>query len=85
MYPRAEPLLLRALEIRRSLIGENNLTVAKNIKQLAEVYFKMDDYVNAETYFLHSLDIHRDLVGENHIDYLNSLTDLTKFYEELGI
>jgi len=77
----AEPLLLRALAIRRDAFGEQSLAVASTLHNLGLVAGSRNDHRGAIAWFEQSMAIKRDLVGERHPDYLISLDSHAK---ELG-
>lgn len=60
-YDRAEPLLRRALALRRSLHGEDHLEVAKSLDNVATVLQKKGRYDEAEPLFRRALAVRRGL------------------------
>jgi len=80
-YEEAEPLLLQALESRRSLLGKNHSDVASSLNNLAYLYKLQGRYEEAEPLFLQALELGRSLLGENHPNMATSLNNLAGLYE----
>jgi CHAT domain-containing protein/tetratricopeptide (TPR) repeat protein len=77
-FARAEPLLLRALEIDRKLLGENCSETANCLNSLAALYASMEDYAKAEPLARQSLEIRKRIQGDAHADTLLSLNNLAE-------
>lgn len=60
-YDRAEPLLRRALSLRRSLHGEEHVEVAKSLDNVATLLQRQGRYGEAEPLFRRALAVRREL------------------------
>jgi len=83
-YEEAEPLFLQALELGRSLLGENHPDVASSLNNLAALYKSQGRYEEAEPLFLQALELRRSLLGENHPDVAGTLNNLALLYMSQG-
>ncbi len=64
LYDEAEPLHLRALELRERLLGDKDPAVADSLLQLGKVHRTCSRYETAEPYILRALKIYEDAFGE---------------------
>ena len=76
LFADARGLHEQAVDIRRSLLGEDNPEVAESLNNLANVLEAQGDYDAAETLHRTSLALRRKLLGENHLEVAESLDDL---------
>jgi serine/threonine protein kinase/Tfp pilus assembly protein PilF len=67
LFQQAKLLLERALETRRSLLGEDHLEVSDSFSNLANVLWDRGDYSQAKQYFERSLSIKEKALGPNDI------------------
>jgi CHAT domain-containing protein/tetratricopeptide (TPR) repeat protein len=81
---RAEPLLARALELRRQVLGEEHPDCAESMQNLGALYQSLGDYRRAEPLFRAALDINRALLGRQHPGYAVSLNNLASLYQAQG-
>jgi serine/threonine protein kinase/tetratricopeptide (TPR) repeat protein len=80
LYGDAQPLLQRALESQRRLLGEESVETLATAHQLANLYWydrKLDD---AERLYIYVLEGRRRLFGEEHPDTLKTKFDLASLY-----
>jgi tetratricopeptide (TPR) repeat protein len=82
-YSEAEPLLLQALEIRRSQLGQDPDT-ATSLNNLAALYQSQGRYSQAEPLHLQALEIRRSQLGTDHPDTASSLNNLALLYNSQG-
>lgn len=82
-YNDAEPLYLRALEIRKSQFGEAHPSFAASINNLAELYRLQARYPEAEQLYLQALAIWEKL-GIDNLDIAPALNNLGLLYTEQG-
>lgn len=78
-YEAAEPLLTRALELRREAAGAESLEVAESLGHLAALKGDLSDYAGAEELLRQSLALRKRLLGEDDLEVartLNALGDL---------
>jgi len=66
LYEEAEPLLNAALNIRKSLLGENHPDVGISLYNLASLYDNQFRFKEAEDLFKQSLSIFKSTLGHNH-------------------
>ena len=74
----AEPLITQALDIRRSLFGDEHPTVANALDGIGEMKQALGDHVGAEAAFRQALAVRRTLFPPDH-------ADLGVSFENLGI
>jgi serine/threonine protein kinase/tetratricopeptide (TPR) repeat protein len=77
LYPRAQPLLERAVEIQRHVHGPRNPETLKAADDLARLLIQEGHYTEAEKLGLETLDIRRQVLGAEHPDTLISMRHLT--------
>jgi CHAT domain-containing protein/tetratricopeptide (TPR) repeat protein len=80
----AIPLFREALEIWRTLLGENHPHYATSLRGLAVLYHDMGDHAAALPLFCQTLEIWRTALGENHPEYASSLNNLAVLYAATG-
>ncbi|OUC14543.1 MAG: hypothetical protein B0A82_11440 [Alkalinema sp. CACIAM 70d] len=80
---KAEKLMLRSLELRKKLLGENDLQVIKLINNLGVVYLEQRRYEKAEEFLSKALKMEQMLLG-NHPYVANSHDNLGDLYKILG-
>lgn len=77
-FDRAELLLKEALEIRRELFGDMDLTVAASLNSLAELYREGDDFYQAISYHNLSVEAYERCGGVDHPGTINAKGNLGK-------
>ena len=80
-YKAAEPLYQKALEMRRSLLGENHPDVATSLNNLAALYYDMKRFDEAEPLMAKALEIRQRLLREQHPDTVGSRRWLDLIHE----
>lgn len=80
-YDIAEPLYLKALEIKKKKLGDKHPEFANTLNNLALLYLYQDKYQKAELLLLKALEINKLALGEKHINYANSLNSLALLYD----
>jgi CHAT domain-containing protein len=83
-YPKAEPLYVRALNIRQKALGPMHPLVANSLLNLALLYLNQGGYAKAEPLLVHALDIREKALGPMHPDVANSLDNLALLYLNQG-
>jgi tetratricopeptide (TPR) repeat protein len=83
-YADAEPLLLRAIEIYRSALGEEHPDYATSLSNLAGLRRATGCYGEAEPLFLRAIEIYRRARWERHPDYATALNNLAGMYRVMG-
>jgi tetratricopeptide (TPR) repeat protein len=72
-YDQAEPQLLRALNIRKNLLGSDHPDVGFVLHNLAKVYFLKHHYAEAESLYRQAVAIREKSLGLNHPDLAHTL------------
>jgi len=83
-YPRAEPFLERARELRRRELGEGHVDTLASMNTLALLYWNQGRYDEAMLLFLETLEIGRRVLGEEHKHTLTTMSNLAILYSRQG-
>jgi hypothetical protein len=67
-YGKAESLFKESLELRKRILGEEDLEVAYSQDNLASLYQKMGGYARAELFLRQSLELKKGLLGEENLE-----------------
>ncbi len=84
LYSKSEPLLRRALEIRRRTLGVRNPETLKSMGNLAEVLEEESRYPEAEKLMRETLDGRRSRLGPQHRDTLIAMSELAQILNSEG-
>jgi eukaryotic-like serine/threonine-protein kinase len=84
LYDRAIPLVDRALELRRSLLGENHPAVAESLDLKTTLLFDKASYESAEQLARQALALRRRLQGGTHPDVAKSARNLGQILQVRG-
>jgi eukaryotic-like serine/threonine-protein kinase len=76
LFPEAETQLRRALELRRSALGESHPDVASSMDDLAALMLEKGDYAAAEPLFRDALAMNRRLLGERNAAVATNLDNI---------
>jgi eukaryotic-like serine/threonine-protein kinase len=76
LYTRAQPLLQRAVNIRRQVLGAENSDTLRSMSNLARTLDHEGHYAEAEALIRQTLDIERRLLGPEHLDTVWSISNL---------
>ncbi len=76
LYPRAESLLRRSAEIRRSVLGPAHPDTLRSMSDLAVVLFEEGHYAETEKLQRQNIEILRRSLGPEHPDTLKSMNNL---------
>jgi tetratricopeptide (TPR) repeat protein len=82
-YTLAEELYLRSLEIKKSLLGEEDIEVALNLQNLGACYCARHKYIEAEELFKRSLAIREKILGAEHPELLTTLRNYSVLLRKL--
>ncbi len=82
-FDKAEPLLLRAADIKKKLSGPD-VDYSHVLNILALLYNDMGRYDKAEPIFLEAAEIRRSILGLDHPDYATILNNLALLYRNTG-
>ncbi|MBK9717063.1 MAG: tetratricopeptide repeat protein [Saprospiraceae bacterium] len=80
----AEGYYLESKEIRKKILGTQNLDYALNLNNLANLYKEIGQYDKAEMFFLESIQIKKKILGIEHSDYASSLNNIGLLYFAKG-
>ncbi|MBO0861229.1 MAG: CHAT domain-containing protein [Chloracidobacterium sp.] len=83
-YDEAIPLVERALEIRKKLLGPDHQDVAAAILGLANLYRDKGEYAKAEPLYRQGLEISEKALGTDHRDVARAINELAIFYWHKG-
>ena len=83
-YSDAEPLLVRALQDRRALLGEDDPATLASMDDLAVLFEIMGRYDEAEPLQDEAYRGRLALLGPDHPDTLTSMSHLAYLYESMG-
>ncbi|GHO53832.1 helix-turn-helix domain-containing protein [Ktedonobacter robiniae] len=83
-YEQAEPLLLNALSIQQSILGENHPDTARTLNDLGDLYFIRGSYKEADSYLQKALSVRQQVSGTNHPDVAETLNRLANLYRTQG-
>lgn len=83
-YEQAEPLHLRALEIKEKVLGPDHPDTAISLNNLASLYYHQGRYTEAEPLHLRALEIREKALGPDHPVTATSLGNLASLYDEQG-
>src|SRR5260370_30474585 len=68
LYARAQPLLQRAVDIRRHVLGSENPDTLRSMNDLARTLDHEGHYAEAETLIRQTLDVERRVLRPEHPD-----------------
>ena len=84
LYPRAQPLLERALDTQRHILGPKNPETLRSMNHLGWTLMKEGRYGEAEKLQREALDAQRRVLGPEHPDTLATTNDLAWTLQEEG-
>ena len=84
LYDAAVPLVVKSVERRRLLFGNEHLSVAESLNNLGEVQALRAEYDAAEQNIRDALDVRRELLGNESPDVAETLTQLAYVLTEKG-
>ena len=84
IYPEAQRQFERALNLRRSVLSDDNPETLLSIRSLATVYHNQGKYAQAEPLYAKVLGVQRRILGERHAETLQSMFDLAILYQDEG-
>ncbi|HEY6341668.1 MAG TPA: serine/threonine-protein kinase [Bryobacteraceae bacterium] len=80
LYAEAQRHLLRALDLRRRALGEQNADTLRSMERLAELYSLQGKYTQAEPLNVQLVEIERRVLGEQNPDTLEAMHNLAILY-----
>jgi eukaryotic-like serine/threonine-protein kinase len=72
-YVEAEPVLIKALEIRRRVLGADHPDTIKSVNSLAGLYRSEGKSAESETLFVSVFEARRRLLGPSHPDTISTM------------
>ena len=85
LHQEGQPHLVRALELRRRVLGQEHPDTLTSMSDLALLYDVRGYYEKAESLFTQALAIRRRRLGPEHPDTLTSMSYLASLYANQGI
>jgi tetratricopeptide (TPR) repeat protein len=83
-YEEAEPLYVKCLEVRTSVLGEKHPNTLQSMSHLAALYESQGKYVQAELLYVKCLKVTREVLREEHPNTLTSMNNLALLYRNQG-
>ncbi|MDF5720227.1 MAG: FxSxx-COOH system tetratricopeptide repeat protein [Rhizonema sp. PD37] len=83
-YSEAEPLYIKALELRQRLLTEEHLDVTTSYHNLARLYRSQGRYSEAEPLYIKALEIWQRLLGQEHPWVAIGYSNLAGLYRSQG-
>ncbi|MBE9113584.1 tetratricopeptide repeat protein, partial [Nodosilinea sp. LEGE 07298] len=83
-YALAEPLLQKALDLRRNLLGNEHEDIAASLGSLGQLENDQGRYEEAEPLYQMALIMRKRLLGDEHLDVASSLNSLASLYHSQG-
>jgi len=83
-YSLAEPLYLKALQIRKKIFGDKHADYAQSLNNLAGLYVSAGQLQKAEPLYLAAKEIWKVAIGEKSKDYTICLNNLGSLYSNMG-
>jgi serine/threonine protein kinase/tetratricopeptide (TPR) repeat protein len=84
LYDKALPLLQEALKVRKAVLGNDHLDVAKSLSNLAELLRDRGDFTSAEALYREALAVRRKLLGNEHPDVATNVVALAVVFDDEG-
>jgi len=83
-YAKALPFAIKALNISKRILGENDSDYATNLNNLAMLYEKIGEYAKALPLQQQALQVNKQALGDEHPYYIVSLNNVAGLYEDMG-
>ncbi|MBD2425979.1 tetratricopeptide repeat protein [Phormidium sp. FACHB-1136] len=83
-YALADPLLQKALDLRRNLLGDEHEDIADSLNSAARSHELQGRYSEAEPLYQQALAMYQRLFGDEHPDVATSLNNLAVLYQKQG-
>lgn len=78
LYSRAQPLVQRAVDIRKSILGTRNPDTLSAMNSLANVFANEGRYTDSEKLDREALDLRRRVLGPENMETLKSMSNLAR-------
>ncbi|MGE0200162.1 MAG: tetratricopeptide repeat protein [Candidatus Melainabacteria bacterium] len=83
-YAEAEPLYLRAIQVKEKALGNTHPSLATSYNGLADLYRAQGRFTQAEPMYLSALKINEHPLRANQRQVANTLTSLADMYRQTG-
>ncbi len=83
-YALADPLLQKALDLRRNLLGDEHEDIGDSLNYCARFYQLQGCYHEAEPLYQEALAMYKRLLGDEHPYIATSLNNLASLYDSQG-
>jgi eukaryotic-like serine/threonine-protein kinase len=84
LYPPAQSLLLRSIQIRKRTLGDQNPDTLQSMSSLGVVVYLEGGYPEAEKIDRETLAIQRRILGPEHVDTLKTMNNLADVLDDEG-
>ncbi|MGK7924918.1 MAG: tetratricopeptide repeat protein, partial [Spirulina sp.] len=84
LYSQAEPWYEQCLSVAHDRLGEDHISVAISLNNLALLYSSQGRYEEAKLLYFQALALSRKLLGEDHLSVAISLNNLAEIYYVQG-
>jgi tetratricopeptide (TPR) repeat protein len=75
---------IKALELRKELLGEYHQEVAMNLNNIAQIYSQFGKFEKALPFQEQAMVAYKNSLGEEHLDFATSVNSLALLYYEMG-
>ncbi len=83
-YNKAESLLLKVYNFRKTELSETDSDFLESIKNLAGLYMEIGTFTQAESYYKELIQITNGFTGESRVEYASALNSLALVYNRMG-
>lgn len=83
-YSEAMPLAMQCAELRKKILGDDQLDYANSLANVASLYLAMGDYAKALPLYQQALEIDKKALNEEHPEYATSLNNIAELYRAMG-
>jgi tetratricopeptide (TPR) repeat protein/tRNA A-37 threonylcarbamoyl transferase component Bud32 len=83
-HDEAESHLVKALEIRRELLGDAHPSTLSSISSMGNLLYAQGDYDEVMPYYMGVLETKRRVLGDGHPDTLKSINSMGRLLQRLG-
>ena len=75
---------IKALELRKELLGDYHPEVAMNLNNIAQIYSQFGKFEKALPFQEKAMVAYKNSLGEDHLDFATSVNSLALLYYEMG-
>ncbi len=81
LFGESKPFFIKALDIRKKVLGEDNLDLAETFNDFAGLYQAQGKYEEAEKFYNKALDIRKKVLGKDDPDLAETFNDFAGLYQ----